>query len=196
MLRPLACACASARSAAALLLRAHLLLPLRGAAARARLLPAAPPRLARPLSTAPVIGDDEPHAHVPRERLTATFSRSSGAGGQNVNKVSTKAELRFLLAEASWMSEGVRARLAALFPAHVNAQGEVFVTSQRHRTQEGNLEDALEKLTLMVRKASAVPRVRQLRTNLSELTKNAYREEKRHRAEVKSHRKAPRDPFD
>jgi protein subunit release factor B len=150
----------------------------------------------RPLSTLPPIDDGETHIQIPRDRVTATFSRSSGAGGQNVNKVSTKAEVRFPLAGATWMAEGVRARLAALFPAHVNGEGEVFVTSQRHRTQEANLEDALDKLALMVRKAAHVPRVRQLRTNLSELTKNAYREEKRHRAEVKSHRRAPSDPFD
>ena len=170
--------------------------PLLPSSSAPALLPCAPLCARRALSTAPVIGDDEPHARVPRERLTATFSRSSGAGGQNVNKVSTKAEVRFVLADASWMAEGVRARLAALYPGHLTGQGEVFVTSQRHRTQEANLEDAVEKLTLMVRRASAVPKVRQLRTNLSELTKNTYREEKRHRAEVKSHRRAPRDPFE
>ena len=157
------------------------------------LLPALP--LRRALSTLP-ISDNATHILLPRDRLTTSFSRSSGAGGQNVNKLNTKAEVRFHLASAGWLAESVQERLAALYPAHVNGEGEVFVTSQRHRTQEGNLEDALEKLALMVRKAAHVPRVRQLRTNLSELTKNSYREDKRHRAEVKRHRRAPSDPFD
>ena len=128
---------------------------------------------------------------LPRERLTATFSRSSGAGGQNVNKVSTKADVRFELASASWLAPGVRARLAALFPAAVNAAGEVFVSSQRHRTQEANLEDALGKLESMVRRAAVVPKVRATRTALSELTKAGYRDDKRFRSAVKEARRGP-----
>ncbi len=138
-----------------------------------------------------VIGDDATVIAIPRERLAATFSRSSGAGGQNVNKVSTKAEVRFELAAAEWLAPSVRARFAALFPAALNGDGEVFVTSQRHRTQEANLADALDKLTSMVRRAAAVPKVRATRTALSELTKASYRDDKRARAEVKAKRRGP-----
>jgi protein subunit release factor B len=152
--------------------------------------------LCRGLSGFPLPGGEAPLIAIPRDRISATFSRSSGAGGQNVNKVSTKAEVRFVLAAATWMPEEVRGRFAELYPGHINSEGEVYVTSQKHRTQESNLEDAMDKLGHMVRKAAAVPKVRQLRTNLSELTKNAYREDKKHRAEVKSHRRPPRDPFD
>ncbi len=147
-------------------------------------------------SSAPTVVSGTTRVHIPRDRVSASFSRSSGAGGQNVNKVSTKADVRFHLASATWLSEEVKGRLAGLYPNHVNAEGEVFVTSQKHRTQESNLEDAMEKLGRMVEKAALVPKVRLLRTNLSELTKNVYREDKRHRAEVKKHRAPPRDPFD
>ena len=123
-----------------------------------------------------------------RSLVQTSFSRSSGPGGQNVNKLNTKAEVRFRLADASWLQPDARDRLAALWPSHVTSEGEVFVSSQRHRTQEANLEDALEKLEAMVAKAIATPKVRQMRTNLSELTKKAYREEKRRHSELKQAR--------
>jgi len=128
---------------------------------------------------------------LPRERLTATFSRSSGAGGQNVNKVSTKAEVRFRLDDADWLSPVVRGRFLALFPSAVNSAGEVFVTSQRHRTQEANLHDALDKLSSMVRRAAVIPKVRATRTALSELTKATYRLDKRLHSEKKEKRRGP-----
>ena len=123
-----------------------------------------------------------------RSLVSTSFSRSSGPGGQNVNKLNTKAEVRFRLADAAWLAPDARARLAEMWPSHVTTEGEVFVSSQRHRTQEANLEDALEKLEAMVAKAAATPKVRQLRTNLSELTKKTYREDKRRHSELKQTR--------
>lgn len=125
-----------------------------------------------------------------RALVSTSFSRSSGPGGQNVNKLSTKAEVRFKLADAPWLDADARERLIAMWPSHVTNEGEVFVSSQTHRTQEANLAEALAKLEAMVAKAAAPPKVRQLRTNLSELTKKVYREDKRHRSEVKQKRGA------
>ena len=125
-----------------------------------------------------------------RNLVSTSFSRSSGPGGQNVNKLNTKAEVRFRLADAAWLAPDARDRLAALWPAHVTTEGEVFVSSQKHRTQEANLAEAMAKLEAMVTKAATAPKVRQLRTNLSELTKKEYREDKRHRSEVKQKRGA------
>ena len=128
--------------------------------------------------------------HNLRALVQTSFSRSSGPGGQNVNKLSTKAEVRFKLADAAWLPADARERLAAMWPSHVTSDGEVFVSSQKHRTQEANLTEAMEKLEAMVMKAAVPPKVRQLRTNLSELTKKTYREDKRRHSEVKQRRGA------
>ena len=144
-----------------------------------------------PSSSAVLVRDGDARPAVPRHLLRASFSRSSGAGGQNVNKVNTKAELRFVLegAEGAWIAASVRARLAALYPGALNDAGEVFLSSQRHRTQAANLDDCVEKLQTMLRKACAVPRVRSVRTALSELAKSERRDDKRHRAGVKERRR-------
>ena len=144
-----------------------------------------------PSSAAVLVRDGDARPAVPRHLLRASFSRSSGAGGQNVNKVNTKAELRFVLegAEGAWIAASVRARLAALYPGALNDAGEVFLSSQRHRTQAANLDDCVDKLQTMLRKACAVPRVRSVRTALSELAKSERRDDKRHRAGVKERRR-------
>ena len=126
---------------------------------------------------------------MPRHRVTATFTRSSGAGGQNVNKLNTKAELRLALGGAAWLDEHTRARLRSLFPRAVNREDELLVTSQRHRTQEQNLDDAFDKLTAMVAEAAAVPKERDQRTEPTLVTKAKYREDKAHRAGIKANRK-------
>jgi protein subunit release factor B len=69
--------------------------------------PGVPSNAADPNFVAP----GAPRVVLPRTRLTASFSRSSGAGGQNVNKVNTKADVRFKLTEADWIHEDVRVRL-------------------------------------------------------------------------------------
>ncbi len=111
-----------------------------------------------------------------------------------MNKVNTKAEVRFRLlgdGAARWLDPAVRERLSSLYPAYVNADGDFFVSAQEHRTQERNLDECFQKLAKMVRRAATVPKVRVLRTALSELTKEARREDKRHRSGVKERRKGP-----
>jgi peptidyl-tRNA hydrolase ICT1 len=113
-------------------------------------------------------------------------------GGQNVNKVNTKAELRFNIASADWLDSHTKGRLLRICRNNINNDGELVITSQRLRTQEGNLEDAFAKLHEVVKEAASIPKVRAMRTGLSELTKTGYREDKRHRSEVKERRKPPR----
>ena len=70
---------------------------------------------------------------IPLHEIEHSYSRSSGPGGQNVNKVNTKAEIRFHVPSASWMPEDVRKRLVEYFPNKINKEGELIITSQEHR---------------------------------------------------------------
>jgi len=140
-----------------------------------------------------VICDGNPRPPIPRHLLDVSFSRSSGAGGQNVNKVNTKAEVRFHLEKSLWLSISVKERFKVLYSQFINDAGEVIISSQRHRTQERNLDDCIEKLQICVRKAAEVPKQRSMRTALSELTKNERRDDKRFRSTVKERRRSSRE---
>jgi len=130
---------------------------------------------------------------VPRHAVTLSFARSSGAGGQNVNKVNTKAEVRFNMYTARWLPDEVRERLAEANPSRVNAGGEFFVSSERHRTQRANVEDAFEKLQRLVIVASEPPKERKLNESLSKQTKQRRVEMKRRRSDVKARRRGRGD---
>jgi ribosome-associated protein len=97
---------------------------------------------------------------VPRERVDVAFSRSGGPGGQNVNKTSTKAEVRFVLADADWIAPEVRARIAAKLAARLTKAGEIVTASERHRSQKENLEECFAKLSALLNEAARVERPR------------------------------------
>eukprot|EP00026_Physarum_polycephalum_P014271 Phypoly_transcript_14764.p1 GENE.Phypoly_transcript_14764~~Phypoly_transcript_14764.p1 ORF type:complete len:168 (-),score=7.32 Phypoly_transcript_14764:430-933(-) len=97
---------------------------------------------------------------VPRERVTLSFSQSSGPGGQNVNKVNTKVELRFSLVNCDWIPFTVKERLIELNPNMVTSAGDFVLTSTRHRTQPENIKDVLAKLESLLAQAQEVPKVR------------------------------------
>lgn len=93
---------------------------------------------------------------IPKDQVETNFSRSSGAGGQNVNKVNTKAEIRFTIATSNWLSDDVKKRLRELHKNSINNKDELIVSSQVGRTQSGNLEDAFKKMQVMIYEASLV----------------------------------------
>ena len=103
-------------------------------------------RAAAAADAGPSAGDDPPAGpsgptfapprRVERADTTVKFVRSSGPGGQNVNKVSTKADLRFNVIDADWMPEEVRIALLDAEANRVNAKGELVVQSDRTRTQK------------------------------------------------------------
>jgi ribosome-associated protein len=95
---------------------------------------------------------------IPDDELEWSFARSSGPGGQNVNKVASKAVLRWKAEKtAAAIPEPVRTRMRARFPSRFTTEGDVVLQSQKYRDQERNREDCLLKLLEMIRAALVVP---------------------------------------
>ena len=70
---------------------------------------------------------------IPPDKIELKYSRSSGPGGQNVNKLNTKVEIRFNVKEADWLPSEVRDRIAQYNPNKISKEGDIIVTSQEHR---------------------------------------------------------------
>ena len=91
------------------------------------------------------------------EEIEESFVRSSGPGGQNVNKLSTAVQLRFDAMASPNLPEGVKTRLTVLAGRRMTRDGVIIIIAQRFRTQERNREDALERLVELIKAASVVP---------------------------------------
>ncbi len=100
------------------------------------------------------------HLSIPLRELDFTFVRSSGPGGQNVNKVSSKAVLRWKVAKSASLPETVRQRFMAKYRRRISSEGDLVLTSQRFRDQGRNVADCMAKLRQMVIEASKVPKRR------------------------------------
>lgn len=99
----------------------------------------------------------EPIPKVTIDHVTVNFARSGGAGGQNVNKVNTKVDMRFNVKQAYWLTERVRERILQIEKNRINKEGEIVISSTKFRTQKDNIQDALEKLQAIIAAASYVP---------------------------------------
>src|SRR5262245_33785552 len=101
-----------------------------------------------------------PHIRIPFDEFEWSFARSGGPGGQNVNKVASKAVLRWPLDSSPSLPDEVKARFRIRFPSRITTDGDVVIASELTRDQARNREDCLEKLVAMLRSAAVAPKVR------------------------------------
>ncbi len=129
---------------------------------------------------------------VPDAAIEWRAVRSSGPGGQNVNKVASKVELRVDLAAVAGLSAPARTRLKSIAPSRLDADGRLLVTSQRTRDQHRNLDDARDKVRKLVERAMREPRPRRLTQPSRAATERRLRK-KHERGAVKRIRSSPID---
>ena len=129
---------------------------------------------------------------VPAEDLEYKSVRSSGPGGQNVNKVASKVELRLKLAATRALNLGQKQRLMAAHPSHVSLDGDFILTADRFRSQPMNQRDAEERLATMLLAIRTPPR-RRVPTRPSRAAKARRVADKRARSEAKTRRRRPDD---
>lgn len=100
------------------------------------------------------------HITIPATELSVTFARSSGPGGQNVNKVNSKAILRWKASETDAVSLEVRSRFLQRFASRICQSGDVLISSDKFRDQARNLSDCYEKLRQLIQTTLVPPRKR------------------------------------
>ena len=130
-----------------------------------------------------------PGVRVPESALRFQFARSSGPGGQNVNKVNTKAELWVRLDAITGLSYRATARLRDLAGRRLTDAGEIHLAADASRSQQANRAEAMERLRKMLVAALHEPKARR-KTKPSKAAKRRRLESKRRRSEVKSKRRA------
>jgi ribosome-associated protein len=130
-----------------------------------------------------------PRLTIPAGELGIAFARSGGPGGQNVNKVASKVDLRWNPTTSSALTEDDRAWLLSRLASRLTNDGELIVTSTLTRDQIKNRDDAMSKMALIVRAALDRPKNRRA-TRPTKASKRRRVEGKRHRAEIKRNRRA------
>ena len=117
------------------------------------------------------------------------FIRSSGPGGQNVNKVATAVKLRFDAVNSTSLPDDVRSRLIRLSGRRINEDGLLIIDARRFRTQDRNRKDAIVRLVELIRKAAQKPKTR-IKTTPTLASKKRRLQAKRRHSEIKRMRRA------
>jgi len=134
----------------------------------------------------------DPHLHIPAAEIHERASRSSGPGGQHVNKTETRVTLRWNVRESPSLDASQRRRLIARLGPRLTRRGHLVVHAQRFRSRARNREVARERMAEVVREALQVRRARVPTAPSRGATKRRL-DAKRHRAGVKRARRPPRD---
>jgi ribosome-associated protein len=132
------------------------------------------------------------NVQIPEHELNFSFARSGGPGGQNVNKVNSKATLRWSVTGTQSLPHGVRMRFMERYGGRLNDEGELVLTSQRFRDQASNVEDCREKLKEIITTV-LVPPVKRRETKPTYASKVKRIQSKTREGQKKQNRRAPRD---
>tara|TARA_B100001057_G_scaffold373316_1_gene377749 strand:+ start:5823 stop:6245 length:423 start_codon:yes stop_codon:yes gene_type:complete len=123
--------------------------------------------------------------HLDPSEITEKFLRSSGPGGQHINKVDTKVELRFFAKKSPNLSETVKDRLKVIAGNKWTLKGEIIITAEKYRSQARNRELAKSKLVRLILEALADP-VNRLKTKPSKAVRLRRSNEKQNRSKIKA----------
>ncbi len=129
-----------------------------------------------------------PSLALDENEIDMSFIRSSGPGGQNVNKVSSAVQLRFDARRSPSLPNAVAIRLLTLAGSKATSEGVIVITANRHRTQEMNRKDAIDRLVEMVRQATVAPK-RRVKTKVSKTQKAERLDSKKKRSGTKQTRR-------
>lgn len=130
--------------------------------------------------------------HLDEDEIEEQFIRSSGPGGQNVNKVASAVQLRFNVAESPNLPDPVRERLKNLAGRRLTGEGVLVIDARRFRTRERNRRDALDRLVALVREAATAPTPRRA-TRPTAASKRRRLEGKQRRGTLKRGRRRVTD---
>ncbi|MFN2196318.1 MAG: alternative ribosome rescue aminoacyl-tRNA hydrolase ArfB [Anaerolineales bacterium] len=129
-----------------------------------------------------------PTLAIPESELQFDFIRSSGPGGQNVNKVATGVQLRFNVSAAATLPDDVKQRLHRLAGKRINAEGELIIEARRYRSQEKNRSDAVQRLVALLQSAAEKPKKRK-KTKPTAAAREKRLSDKKKRGELKRERR-------
>jgi ribosome-associated protein len=128
-----------------------------------------------------------PRIRIPLAEFAMSFARSSGPGGQNVNKVNSKAVLRWSVLNSPSLPEQVRERFAVQYRSRITIGGELVIDSEEHRDQPSNIEACYDKVAAMIAAVAVPPKIRRAtkptkgsqRRRVEDKRKNSARKESR-----------------